>query len=565
MSYQALYRKYRPSTLKDVIGQDIVIQILKNAISHNKIGHAYLFSGPRGIGKTSIAKLLAKTVNCLHLEDGDACGKCENCLSIINGFSPDIIEIDAASNNGVDEIREIKNKINLVPNQLKYKVYIIDEVHMLSIGAFNALLKTLEEPPEHIIFILATTDLHKVPSTIISRCQCFEFHRISNSDIVKRLSYICDNESIQVEDNVLEKIAELSEGGLRDAIGMLDKLNAYSSSNITLEDFEKVNGIVSRQQLEQFLKYVSGNQVDQVIQFLDMIYDHGKDFSIFIQNLISLCKDQCISYYIENKNSFDIHFLLSFSDLLNDLSKYVSVSSNIKTIFEIKILSFMNQIFKVGTKINSHDNKKNETDVCYQEEKIKNNDSKNLTSEDKIISREIISKNFEQKMENFEDRNQKIINNCFARADKKNKLLFETSWNRLNDYALDNVYGAAACFLADGTIRVVGEEEVLISYDYESVVNRGIQLLDKICDLLQKIYGKKYEVALVTNEDWIKEREQFISHKNQNIKYEYIPLGEEYYSNKKEEKVEKQQDSNSDQTITAKAIELFGEDLIITN
>ena len=173
MSYQALYRKYRPSTLEDVIDQDVVIQILKNAILNNKVCHAYMFSGPRGIGKTSIAKLLAKTVNCLNLNNGDACGKCENCISINNGFSSDIIEIDAASNNGVDEIREIKNKINLVPNQLKYKVYIIDEVHMLSIGAFNALLKTLEEPPEHIIFILATTDLHKVPSTIISRCQCF--------------------------------------------------------------------------------------------------------------------------------------------------------------------------------------------------------------------------------------------------------------------------------------------------------------------------------------------------------------------------------------------------------
>ena len=237
MSYQALYRKYRPSTLNDVIGQDIVIKILKNAVSNNKVGHAYLFSGPRGIGKTTIAKALAKTVNCTDLIDGVSCEKCDNCNSINSGFNPDIIEIDAASNNGVDEIREIKNKINLVPNQLKYKVYIIDEVHMLSIGAFNALLKTLEEPPEHIIFILATTDPQKVPATIVSRCQCFEFHRISNKNIVERLKYIVDNEKIEIDDNVLEMIAELSDGGLRDAVGMLDKLNAYSNSKISLDDF----------------------------------------------------------------------------------------------------------------------------------------------------------------------------------------------------------------------------------------------------------------------------------------------------------------------------------------
>ena len=256
MSYQALYRKYRPSTLNDVIGQDVVIQILKNALLNNKVCHAYMFSGPRGIGKTSIAKLLAKAVNCTNLEDGDACGKCENCVSINEGSCPDIIEIDAASNNGVDEIREIKNKVNLVPNQLKYKVYIIDEVHMLSIGAFNALLKTLEEPPEHVIFILATTDLHKVPTTIISRCQCFEFHRISNVNIVSRLKYICEAENIRIEDNVLEMIANLSDGGLRDAVGMLDKLNAYSNSSITIDDFEKVNGIVSKEQNIQFLNYI---------------------------------------------------------------------------------------------------------------------------------------------------------------------------------------------------------------------------------------------------------------------------------------------------------------------
>ena len=343
MSYQALYRKYRPSTLNDVIGQDVVIQILKNALLNNKVCHAYMFSGPRGIGKTSIAKLLAKAVNCTNLEDGDACGKCENCVSINEGSCPDNIEIDAATNNAVDEIREIKNKVNLVPNQLKYKVYIIDEVLMLSIGAFNALLKTLEEPPEHVIFILATTDLHKVPTTIISRCQCFEFHRISNVNIVSRLKYICEAENIRIEDNVLEMIANLSDGGLRDAVGMLDKLNAYSNSSITIDDFEKVNGIVSKEQKIQFLNYIQASDISNTINFLDSIYDNGKDFVLFVQDLLYLCKDLIINYYINNDSQYDSNFLISFSILLNDLLKEIKFSSDIKTIVEIYFLNYMNK------------------------------------------------------------------------------------------------------------------------------------------------------------------------------------------------------------------------------
>ena len=187
MSYQALYRKYRPTDFSDVIGQFNIVKTLQNSLKLNQISHAYLFSGPRGTGKTTLAKILAKNINCLDLNDGKSCGKCKNCLSIINNECSDIIEIDAASNNGVDEIREIRNNVNIVPTQLKYKVYIVDEVHMLTIGAFNALLKTLEEPPSHVIFILATTDLHKVPITIVSRCQCYEFKKIRNEDIVDRL------------------------------------------------------------------------------------------------------------------------------------------------------------------------------------------------------------------------------------------------------------------------------------------------------------------------------------------------------------------------------------------
>lgn len=556
MSYQALYRKYRPKTLKDVIGQDVVIKILKNAVENNKVCHAYMFSGPRGIGKTSIAKLVAKTVNCLHTKDGDACEKCENCNTINNGFSPDIIEIDAASNNGVDEIREIKNKINLVPNQLKYKVYIIDEVHMLSIGAFNALLKTLEEPPEHIIFILATTDLHKVPSTIISRCQCFEFHRISKSDIVNRLKYICITENIKVDKIVLERIASLSDGGLRDAIGMLDKLNAYSNSNISLEDFEKVNGIVSEEDKLEFLNSIFRNNIKSVIQFIDQIYDSGKDLIIFNQDLLELCKNKSIAYYIENDNSYDINFLISFSNILNDMLKNIKLLSDVKTVFEINILSFMNNYHKknVETENNILKNINDNNSQLEVQQEIE------AKEKNKIISREIILK--EKKENNTYDSNinLQIINNCFARADKKEKQYFESNWNHLNDYALDNEYGAAACFLSDGKVRAVGIGEIIVSFDYESMVNRGLSLITKIQKLLEKIYNKHYDIALITDEEWNHQKEKFIENKNNNISYEYIPIESNKFAQDDLDNNVTKEDS-----ITSQAIELFGEDVISIN
>lgn len=559
MSYQALYRKYRPSTLNDVIGQDVVIQILKNALLNNKVCHAYMFSGPRGIGKTSIAKLLAKAVNCTNLEDGDACGKCENCVSINEGSCPDIIEIDAASNNGVDEIREIKNKVNLVPNQLKYKVYIIDEVHMLSIGAFNALLKTLEEPPEHVIFILATTDLHKVPTTIISRCQCFEFHRISNVNIVNRLKYICEAENIRIEDNVLEMIANLSDGGLRDAVGMLDKLNAYSNSSITIDDFEKVNGIVSKEQKIQFLNYIQASDISNTINFLDSIYDNGKDFVLFVQDLLYLCKDLIINYYINNDSQYDSNFLISFSILLNDLLKEIKFSSDIKTIVEIYFLNYMNK----NANIQNNEKIEAKSDISIPKssedtkntEKIDINDN-NSHLESKIISREIIS---DDNLVQNGKINDMIVNNCFARADKNEKRMFESKWNSLNDYALDSEYGAAACFISDGKIRAVGLGEVILSFNYESMINRGFSMILKIQKLLEKIYQKHYDVALLTDDEWDQEKEKYIQNMNNHVPYQYVTIDRD--SDKDTLPV---QNSNSGD-IKSQAIELFGEDMVSIN
>ena len=250
--YQALYRKYRPTTFDDVVGQDVVVKTLINAIKNNKLSHAYIFSGPRGTGKTSIAKILAKAINCED-ENSIICDKCVSCTQINNKQSTNIIEIDAASNNGIDEIREIRNKVGLVPTTGKYKVYIIDEVHMLTTGAFNALLKTLEEPPSHAIFILATTEFHKIPATIVSRCQKFEFKKIENKKMFDRVKKITIEEGIKIDDKCIKEIVRLSDGGLRDCISLLHQVNAYTNGNIDYNSICDVNGIIGYQTLINFL------------------------------------------------------------------------------------------------------------------------------------------------------------------------------------------------------------------------------------------------------------------------------------------------------------------------
>ena len=271
MAYQALYRKYRPSTFDDFIDQDSIKKILVNSIKNNKISHAYLFSGPRGIGKTSMAKIFAKAINCDNFDkNNDACDKCDSCIEA-NNNSVDIIEIDAASNNGVDQIRDLKNKISIVPSNLKYKVYIIDEVHMLTNSAFNALLKTLEEPPSYVVFILATTAFYEVPETIVSRCQCFSFNRITIKSIVERLKYIAKKEDVAITNDAIEEIAHYANGGLRDAIGMLDKLRSFTNEKITVDIFKSINGMISQEEVEKFYNDIFAKNINGILDIINRI------------------------------------------------------------------------------------------------------------------------------------------------------------------------------------------------------------------------------------------------------------------------------------------------------
>lgn len=296
--YQALYRKWRPAVFEDVVGQDHITSVLKSEVQAGKISHAYLFCGPRGTGKTTCAKIIAKAANCLSPVNGDPCGKCAACRSIDSGNCTDVIEMDAASNNGVDDIRDIRDAVVYTPAELKYRVYVIDEVHMLSISAFNALLKTLEEPPEHVLFILATTELHKIPATVLSRCQRFDFHRVSPDDMVSRMEKVCAGEGIEAEAEALKLIAGLSQGAVRDALNMLEYCSG-TGGKITLESASSMLGAASSKLLGEICTAISSGDAAKALEITDEIYNSSRDIAVFWRELIAFYRDMLV--YISSR------------------------------------------------------------------------------------------------------------------------------------------------------------------------------------------------------------------------------------------------------------------------
>ena len=293
-AYQALYRKYRPQNFDDVVGQMAVTQTLKTQLMKDQLSHAYLFTGSRGTGKTSCAKILAKAVNCLHPVDGNPCNVCEACRSIDSGACMDVLEIDAASNNGVDNVRDLRDDAVYLPSQVKKRVYIIDEVHMLSISAFNALLKIIEEPPEHLLFILATTELHKVPATILSRCQRFSFRRISQEDIAARLQYVAYQENIDLNDAAARVLARMADGGLRDGLSLLDQCASATAGELNAERVYQCLGIAGEQKAAQMLGYIAAHDTKNTLALFNRIYAEGKDLAALLDELVCLCRDLLI-------------------------------------------------------------------------------------------------------------------------------------------------------------------------------------------------------------------------------------------------------------------------------
>ncbi len=290
-AYQALYRKYRPQTFDDVSGQMAVTQTLKTQLLTGKMSHAYLFTGSRGTGKTSCAKILSKAVNCLHPVDGNPCNRCEACKAIDSGSCMDVLEIDAASNNGVDNVRDLRDDAVYTPSQVKMRVYIIDEVHMLSISAFNALLKIIEEPPEHLLFILATTELHKVPATILSRCQRFSFRRISQEDIANRLQYVAYQENIDLDDGAARVLARLADGGMRDGLSLLDQCASATTGELTAERVYACLGIAGEQKCGELMGYIAAHDTQKALELFNRLYTEGKDLGAMLDEMACLTRD----------------------------------------------------------------------------------------------------------------------------------------------------------------------------------------------------------------------------------------------------------------------------------
>ena len=548
MSYLALYRKYRPQTFEEVVGQQYVTKILKNTIDRNMTSHAYLFSGPRGTGKTTIAKLIAKLLNCESPINDIPCEKCPSCIAFNEKNHPDIIEMDAASNNGVDEIREIRDKVTLMPSISKYKVYIIDEVHMLSIGAFNALLKTLEEPPQHVIFILATTELYKVPATIVSRCQCFNFEKISEEDIVKKLKYIVEKENIKVEEEVLNLIAKYSDGGLRDAINLLDKL-ACCSTNITIDDFYEIKGIVKEEELFDIVSALVNSNTKEALEKLDYLGKKGKNLILFATELIEYLKNMLIS---NNTYGLDKDKIFEMIDILNDTVNNMKNSCYQKVLLEVAFLKVENLLKNIEIVDNEEKAVKKEELQEKPKEKQKEDINNNVEKENEIETNKSNEQIFEI--------NKIRINNALALANKNLLEDLKICWVNLSDYLYNKEFGSVVSFLIDGNVRVVGEKDVIISFKYDSTLENALLNISKIESLIYLIVNKNYKVSVVLDDEWEQIKNKFILDKKNGITYTYKEefMLEKTQENEKYDKIESKEAPES----LKDAVDLFGQDFV---
>lgn len=497
MAYQALYRKYRPTNFDEVVGQTHIIQTLKNAIVQNRIAHAYLFCGPRGTGKTSIAKIFAKTLNCTNNQDAP-CGVCENCKMAANGSHPDIIEIDAASNNGVDEVRNLIDKVKYAPMQGKYKIYIIDEVHMMTSGAFNALLKTIEEPPAHVIFIFATTEPNKVLPTIISRCQRFDFNKVSMHDIKYRLSVVCKNEGIEIDENGLTLIAQLADGGMRDALSILDQCVAYCSSHIDVNDIRKIYGVVTSEDIGKLFYSVYKKDVDSFVKNIQKYSDMGMDIKRLTADFIHMLKDSLILDYSENstlvsdmnKDMIRKYFKLApinfrikcMEELIDTYNKY-TYASNALDYLEASLLKISSYSYESKTHIidsDHNDFKEEEEEENYETSYDDTSDDsdiieKNTQKDDNngVLEKSEISDVSRETLKQSENKNNKIILNdefviqLLVGATKMERSIDTNKFNNIGQFISSLEFGKYAATLRNSTIMASGSNYIVVCVSSE--------------------------------------------------------------------------------------------------
>ncbi len=527
MSYKALYRTYRPMTFDEVAGQKHIVQTLKNALRENKIAHAYLFCGPRGTGKTTMARIFAKALNC-ETEFGNPCNHCENCVAITEGRHPDVIEIDAASNRGIDDIRDLISKVKYSPILGRYKVYIIDEVHMMTNEAFNALLKTLEEPPENVVFILATTEPYKLMPTILSRCQRYDFTKVSDGDIYNRLFDILQNENIQIEEDALSMLVSLADGGVRDALSMLDQAIAYCGNNITLKDIQDLYGLSSKQEKLDLLMYANNKDFLSLSNVIKQLIENGVDIKRLTNELLEVLKDLLI--YQTTKDA-SLLKLLTITDceylaldnkkinawidiLLNANSQYRLVN-NITSLFEITMLKLSSyeeakpiETIKIVEKVE-------ETKPTPIKEEIEPTPVVTPIEENKPTNEEIIPLTFSNvsftSVNPFVDEGTPInytledIINIMVQATKECKNELNSNWYLLDKLINHNRVGKYAATLKNTAPRIVCKTAVVFEANLKTITNK-INLKENqygFSKVVEALFGESCVVICMNHQEYV--------------------------------------------------------------
>ncbi|MFC6322906.1 DNA polymerase III subunit gamma/tau [Companilactobacillus baiquanensis] len=559
MAYQALYRVWRPQTFSDVIGQGVITQTLKNAVASNMTSHAYLFSGPRGTGKTSCAKILAKAVNCLNPHDGEPCNECEICQAANENRLNDVIEIDAASNNGVEEIRDIRDKVKYAPTEAKFKVYIIDEVHMLSQGAFNALLKTLEEPPANVMFILATTEPQKIPATIISRTQSFTFRRISKQDILDRMTYILDDKNIKYDEEGLNIIAASAEGGMRDALSILDQALSYGDDQLTLENAQEVTGALSNDQITAYMSAVANNESAQALESLYKILESGRSAVRFTEMIIRVCRNLILynsnsdlSEQMDNTimtkdllnlaNKFDNQRLFYIVDQVSSAQKNLKNSNQTDVYMEILTVKISEPAIKeTAVEENPTDNQEVEK-LSQQVEKLQS-EIKNLSTSNVSNQPERPKKTTRKSKSNHLNRTAiyKVLDN----ATKNDLSVAKDIWPDLMSKL--SVTQRAKMRVADPVAASV--DGIVVAFDFElwyEQVQEDSEFLNELSNSASTLLKKDCEIVLVPKDQWPKIRKEYISNN--------IDLT-------KNDKVESKAEPKSDPAVD-EALNLFGNEIV---